>query len=314
MLSDFPLPAHRRPHHYVLAKVDREVSKYLHGRSSRRPIKSKYLLLDEIGSGACGSVHLAADIETSLPCAIKIRGDTKDNRKFGPEPFRLETETMGRLSHPAICKFFDSGTMDNAPFFVMSLVSGPNLHQYMLGGYRSLRTSLSIVSDLCHVLDYVHSQGVVHRDVKPKNVMIDMSTDTPTVFLIDFGLVKVRGQRDPFLNFSENIGNPIYQPSRSELVSASCDLRVDIYSLGMLLYDLMVSHNLLSKVIGAARLASLPFSDVVLRRDATSGIIPQGVVPIISCATSPDPTRRFQTAKAMQDAIEDILVGLGKVD
>lgn len=307
MLSDFPLSPHKRPSHYIMAKVERELDRYFSGRSRRRTICSRYLLLDEIGSGACGTVALAADLETHVPLALKMRADTKDNRKFGSEPFRIEIEAMKHFSHAGVCKFIDSGTVDRVPFFAMEFVSGPNLHQFFLDGYRNLRLSLSFASDLCLALEHVHSFGIAHRDVKPKNVMVDMSLDRPRVVLIDFGLAKISGRVDPFLNFDETFGNPLYQPPRSELVSVYCDHRADIYSTGMLLYDSIISHGRLSKVIAAAKLATLSFSDSMLMHDVKIGLVPERLASIIRCATASNPNARFQSAKAMQDAIEDAL-------
>ncbi|MBI3725030.1 serine/threonine protein kinase, partial [bacterium] len=198
--------------------------------SSRR--FGSFLLLSEIGRGGMGVVHRAFDERLRRVVALKrIHDDGADPRRF-----RKEAETAARLSHPAIVKIFDTGDVDGKLYLSMELVVGKTLAERRL----PLTKALEALHRGCLAVQYAHEQGVIHRDLKPQNVIIEDGTGAPR--LLDFGLARqVDGTR--LTKTGTTLGTPAFMPpEQAGGAREEIDARSDVYSLGATLYYILTDR------------------------------------------------------------------------
>jgi serine/threonine protein kinase len=207
----------------------------------------KYKLLQQIGEGGCGVVFLA---EQERPVrrrvALKIIKPGMDTKSVIAR-FEAERQALALMDHPNIAKILDAGTTESGrPYFVMELVQGTKITGY--GDQHSLTTQerLRLFIQVCEAIQHAHQKGIIHRDLKPSNILVATDSEgKPVPKVIDFGIAKATtGQRltdkTLFTGFEMLIGTPTYMsPEQAELTSMDVDTRTDIYSLGVLLYELL---------------------------------------------------------------------------
>ena len=195
----------------------------------------RFKVLEEVGRGGMGVVYLAIDPENGETVAIKrIRSDRAHSQE-NVRRFIDETDTMAEFDHPNILQVIDRGTDNGLPYFVMHYVDGTSLDAYAResGG---VEWALSAAYKIALALDHIHEKGWFHRDVKPSNILVD---DTGEPFLTDFGICRsighvTEGEEDEY----ETAGTPLYMAPEQVLAAASADHRVDIYALGIIMYEL----------------------------------------------------------------------------
>jgi serine/threonine protein kinase len=204
-----------------------------------------YKLLEQIGEGGFGVVFMA---EQSQPVrrriALKILKPGMDTRQIVAR-FEAERQALAIMDHPNIAKVFDGGqTGTGRPYFVMDLVKGLPITDYCDQARLTTRQRLELFVQVCHAVQHAHQKGIIHRDLKPSNVLVTLQDGRPLVKVIDFGVAKALGQqltdKTMFTGFAQMVGTPLYMsPEQAALSNVDVDTRSDIYSLGVLLYELL---------------------------------------------------------------------------
>jgi len=205
----------------------------------------RYKLLEKIGEGGMAIVYMAQQEQPiRRKVALKIIKVGMDTKQVIAR-FELERQTLALMDHPHIAKVLDAGATDTGrPYFVMELVKGVSITEYCDSQKLSTRERLDLFVQVCHALQHAHQKGIIHRDIKPSNVMVTMREGTPVPKVIDFGIAKATNQRltekTVFTRYAHIIGTPAYMsPEQAELSELDVDTRSDIYSLGVLLYELL---------------------------------------------------------------------------
>jgi serine/threonine protein kinase/tetratricopeptide (TPR) repeat protein len=204
-----------------------------------------YKLLEQIGEGGFGVVFMAEQTRSlSRKVALKILKPGMDTRQVVAR-FEAERQALALMDHPNIAQVFDGGeTATGRPYFVMQLVRGIPITAFCDENQLPVRQRLELLLSVCQAVQHAHQKGIIHRDIKPSNVLVTLHDGKPVVKVIDFGIAKATGRRltekTLFTNFAQMIGTPLYMsPEQAELSGLDVDTRSDIYSLGVLLYELM---------------------------------------------------------------------------
>ncbi|PAY18848.1 protein kinase [Rhodopirellula sp. SM50] len=208
-----------------------------------------YRLMEQIGEGGFGLVFVA---EQQRPVrrkvALKVVKPGMDSRDVIAR-FEAERQALAMMDHPNIARAFDAGTTATGrPYFVMELVRGVPITEFCDQHELSLRQRLEIFTTVCRAVQHAHQKGVVHRDIKPSNVLVTLHDETPVPKIIDFGVAKAIGQsltdKTIYTRFTAMIGTPLYMsPEQAEMSGLDIDTRSDIYSLGVLLYELLTGST-----------------------------------------------------------------------
>src|ERR1017187_8080235 len=213
-------------------------------------IIGRYKLLQQIGEGGCGVVYMAEQAEpvrrrVALK-VIKLRMDTKEVIAR----FEAERQALALMDHPNIAKVLDAGATETGrPYFVMELVRGVRITDYCDQNNLTAQQRLELFIRVCQAIQHAHQKGVIHRDIKPSNILVADHDGVPVPKVIDFGIAKATtGQRltdkTIFTAFEQFIGTPAYMsPEQAKLTGLDIDTRSDIYSLGVLLYELLTGKT-----------------------------------------------------------------------
>jgi eukaryotic-like serine/threonine-protein kinase len=205
----------------------------------------RYKLLQVIGEGGFGRVYMAEQLEpVRRKVALKIIKLGMDTREVVAR-FEAERQALALMDHPNIAQVHDGGaTPTGRPYFVMELVKGIPLTDYCDREELPTAERLELFIQVCHAIQHAHQKGVIHRDLKPSNILVTLHDGKPVPKVIDFGIAKAIGQpltnKTLFTRFEELIGTPSYMsPEQAALSGLDVDTRTDIYSLGVLLYELL---------------------------------------------------------------------------
>jgi len=223
-----------------------------------------YRILQKIGEGGMGEVYEA---EQEQPVrrrvalkVIKMGMDTKDV----VARFESERQALALMDHPGIARVFEAGATERGqPFFVMEFIRGVPITDYCDRNKLRTRDRLELFIQVCVAVQHAHQKGIIHRDLKPTNVLVAVQDEKPMPKIIDFGLAKATAQplteRTVFTELGQLVGTPEYMsPEQVELTGLDLDTRTDVYSLGVLLYELLVG--------------ALPFDSKELRKAGFDGL------------------------------------------
>jgi serine/threonine protein kinase len=205
----------------------------------------RYKLLEKIGEGGMAVVYMAEQTEPiRRKVALKIIKLGMDTKSVIAR-FEAERQALAMMDHPNIAKVLDAGATETGrPYFVMELVTGVSITEYCDKNNLSTKERLVLFIEVCNAVQHAHQKGIIHRDIKPSNVMVTRHEGRPIPKVIDFGIAKATNQRltekTLFTRYAHIIGTPAYMsPEQADLSDLDIDTRSDIYSLGVLLYELL---------------------------------------------------------------------------
>jgi serine/threonine protein kinase len=284
---------------------------------------SHYRILGALGAGGMGVVYLAEDERLGRQVAIKVLPADAVSNQQALDRFRLEARTASSLSHPGICTIYDIGVHESAPYIVMELLRGETLRERVARGPMKIADVLDIGIQLADALGAAHAQGIVHRDIKPANIFVG---DKLRARILDFGLAKLARAHSLFdsaaaaaevtavagpLRFDNNLTTPgtaigtVSYMSPEQARGEDVDSRTDIFSLGVVLYEMVTGRQAFvgstSAVVFDAILNRSPMSPVVLNPDT-----PPRLHDAINTALEKDRDLRYQHAVDLEADLKRI--------
>jgi len=205
----------------------------------------RYKLLERVGEGGCGVVYVAEQTEpVRRRVALKVIKLGMDTKQVVAR-FEAERQALAMMDHPNIAKVLDAGTTETGrPFFVMELVRGIRITDYCDQNNLPTKERLDLFIKVCQAIQHAHQKGIIHRDIKPSNILVTLHDGVPVPKVIDFGIAKATEGRltdaTVYTQLHQFIGTPAYMsPEQAEMSGLDIDTRSDIYSLGVLLYELL---------------------------------------------------------------------------
>src|SRR5687768_9211576 len=209
----------------------------------------RYKLRERIGEGGWGAVYVAEQEQpVRRRVALKVIKAGMDTRQVIAR-FEAERQALAMMDHPNIARVLDAGTTDSGrPYFVMELVRGIRINDYCDQNKLPMRERLDLFIQVCHAVQHAHQKGIIHRDIKPSNILVTLHDGVPVPKVIDFGIAKaIEGRLTNLTVYTELhqfIGTPAYMsPEQAEMSGLDIDTRSDIYSLGVLLYELLTGKT-----------------------------------------------------------------------
>lgn len=263
----------------------------------------RYEIIQELGKGGMGVVYQAHDPQLDRPVALKVlREDRVVSEDFVSRFFK-EAKFIGRLSHPNIVTVYDVGRDHGTIYIAMEYLQGQPFNEVIRSGRLSVEKIIDIALQVANALGYAHEKGIVHRDIKPSNIIL---TDEGNVKLTDFGIARAEDSNAAQQTQAGVIlGTPFYM-SPEQVMGKRVDGRSDLFSLGVILYELIVGRKPFEgdhfTAIFRAITDDIPVAP--LKIDAS---IPQSLSDLIMKALSKNPNERFQTSKEMGDALKTCL-------
>jgi serine/threonine protein kinase/Tfp pilus assembly protein PilF len=209
----------------------------------------RYKLLEKVGEGGCGVVYVAEQTEpVRRRVALKVIKLGMDTRQVVAR-FEAERQALAMMDHPNIAKVLDAGATENGrPFFVMELVRGIKMTDYCDQNNLTTKARLDLFIKVCQAIQHAHQKGIIHRDIKPSNILVTIHDSVAVPKVIDFGIAKATEGRltdaTVYTQLHQFVGTPAYMsPEQAEMSGLDIDTRSDIYSLGVLLYELLTGST-----------------------------------------------------------------------
>jgi WD40 repeat protein/serine/threonine protein kinase len=270
-----------------------------------------YKLLQQIGEGGMGVVYMAEQEQpVRRKVALKIIKPGMDSKAVVAR-FEAERQALAMMDHADIARVYDAGTTESGrPYFVMELVHGVPITEYCDANTFTPRQRLELFVPVCQAIQHAHQKGIIHRDIKPSNVLVTMYDDRPVPKVIDFGVAKAVDQRltdkTMFTQFGVLVGTFEYMsPEQAEMNAFGVDTRSDIYSLGVLMYELLTGTTPLERQ--RARAAALDEVVRLIREEEaprpSKRLSTSGTLPKIAAARKTEPTRLLKQVRGEIDWI-----------
>ncbi|HVE84857.1 MAG TPA: serine/threonine-protein kinase [Myxococcales bacterium] len=277
-------------------------------------LDNRYQIESVLGHGGMGMVFLATQTNMKRQVAVKTLHPSLASSPQFFERFRREAETASQLNHPNIITVFDFGrSQDGTYYFVMELVNGQSLKQIVKGsGPLTLRRAVGIIEQCARGLAHAHQMGVVHRDIKPHNILISTVDGAEFVKILDFGLVKAleNEEEEQLTSTGQVLGTPQYMPPE-QAGGEGVDARSDLYSLGGVFYYTLTGSspwgaNTVRKALTAALTQQL--QPVSSKREGAP--VPKGIEELLRKALDKEKENRHQSADELLDALHTALRGV----
>ena len=272
----------------------------------------RYVVIERLGEGGMGRVYLATDTELHRKVAVKCltaREPQKDLRR----KLLDEARAAGRINHPNIATVYDVVQHDERTYLVMEYVEGENLAAELRRGRMALPRTLAVARELASALGAAHTKGIVHRDLKPANIQV---TQSGSVKVLDFGVAQAVSvltgdeaavaESSSMTTTTRNVphpGTPAYM-SPEQLYGRTVDHRSDIYSLGVVLYEMTAGHRPFATTDPLELIAS--YSRRLLRPDEENKDVPPDVADVITKMLAVDPNERYQTPAELEEALVEL--------
>jgi len=213
-------------------------------RTDRPPDIEGYKIIERLGEGGMGTVWRAEQLSTRRQVALKIMSSSRFSSGKAQARFEREVELTARLDHPNIASLFDSGLHHGMNYYAMELIDGIPLNQYIKSRHLSKNQILALMQKICQAVLYAHLRAVIHRDLKPSNILV---SEDGQPHVLDFGLAKALLDEDEALTISiegQIAGTPAYMsPEQAAGHQNETDTRTDVFSLGVILYELLVGQS-----------------------------------------------------------------------
>jgi eukaryotic-like serine/threonine-protein kinase len=265
----------------------------------------RYALGEMIGTGGMADVFIGDDTRLNRKVAIKVlRRDLARDPSFVAR-FRKEALAAGGLNHSGIVSVYDSGEENNSPYIVMELITGESLRQLLQKGLIPQARALEIVEGILQALEYSHKEGIVHRDIKPGNIMI---TDSGDIKVMDFGIARATDDIGATMTNTWNVVGTAQYLSPEQATGEMADGRSDLYSLGCLMYELLTGRPPFTgdtPVSIAYQHVSSPITPASQVKPGLSTDIDR----MLEVVLSKDPNNRYQDATAMLADVRRVIKG-----
>ena len=265
----------------------------------------RYALGEMIGTGGMADVFIGDDTRLNRKVAIKVlRRDLARDPSFVAR-FRKEALAAGGLNHSGIVSVYDSGEENNSPYIVMELITGESLRQLLQKGLIPQARALEIVEGILQALEYSHKEGIVHRDIKPGNIMI---TDSGDIKVMDFGIARATDDIGATMTNTWNVVGTAQYLSPEQATGEMADGRSDLYSLGCLMYELLTGRPPFTgdtPVSIAYQHVSSPITPASQVKPGLSTDIDR----MLEVVLSKDPNNRYQDATAMLADLRRVIKG-----
>lgn len=266
-----------------------------------RRLDGRYLIQSLVGVGGMANVYRGVDEKTGHAIAVKVlKEEFLDNEEL-VRRFKNESKAISILDHPNIVKVYDVSVTDRLQYIVMEYVDGITLKEYLKqrGGALTWKETVHFATQILRALEHAHSKGIIHRDVKPQNIML---LADGSIKMMDFGIA--RFSRAQSQTVSDKAIGSVHYISPEQAKGDRTDARTDIYSVGVMLYE-MLSGRLPFDGDGAVSIAIMQISDKAKPLAQVAPNVPKGLCQITEKAMEKDPDKRYQSAREMLEAIEE---------
>lgn len=268
-------------------------------------ILGSYRLLERIGKGGMGEVYRAQHLKLGREAAVKVLPANLASEADFLKRFEREAASAASLEHPNILAVWDYGEHAGTPYLVMPYVRGGTLKELLRRGGMSRQDMLKFFGQMVEALDYAHDRGLIHRDVKPANMLVD---DRGRLYLSDFGIAKALEGSEGLTRTGVGVGTPEYMAP--EQAQGRADKRSDLYALGVILYQMLTgrvpySGNSTVEVLMAHMQESLPMMPI---RGAQPSL-PAGIERVLQRALAKNPNERYQSGASLLEAVTEAFAG-----
>src|SRR5262249_14427503 len=257
-------------------------------------VDGRYRVMRKLGTGGMANVYLAEDQELGRRGAIKVLDDRHASDDQLVQPFRREAKAAAALSHPNIVSIYDRGETDGTYYIAMEFLEGPNLKELVRQGAPSIRSAITYTREILAALKTAHRRGLVHRDIKPHNILVDAEG---RLKVTDFGIA--RSGPSQMTEAGSIIGTAQYL-SPEQARGAPVDQRSDLYSVGIVLYELLTGAVPFTGTtpleIAMKHLSEIPRPPSRLRPE-----IPPDLDRVVVRALAKNPDERYQSAQEMEE-------------
>lgn len=250
----------------------------------------EYLLIGKIGQGGAAEIYKARQESLDRDVAVKILSSNFSDDPEIVRRFERESKVIAKLNHPNIVNVIDKGSTGGRYYFIMNYIDGTSLREVIDSKKVSLKVKMEMIVQVCKALDYAHNNGVIHRDIKPTNVLIDRQGNA---LVADFGIAQIVGVPETEMTSSDMImGTLAYMSPEQKLSSTNVDQTTDIYATGVMIYEILIGK----KPLGRFKLPS-----------EINSSIPKEYDSIISKCLASEAKDRYQRAVELKDAVLEVI-------